>query len=158
MCACTCIHACNWPDINNIYCINHWMMQPLQLSISFFPSAIPPFIPSVSSPDDTSNFDVFEPQKEDRYVDFPSRDRGFSGKTLPFVGFTFTRYNSTPLDLTDGWVTCTLLYPVTSHVVLQNELMVCMWTASEVHVHLHVHRRMELISTCTCLEVKGKRG
>ena len=69
------------------------------------PPVIPPYIPSVASPDDTANFDVFEPKKEDRYLDIPSRDKsGFSGKHLPFVGFTFTRYDSAQLDVPDGLV------------------------------------------------------
>ena len=66
---------------------------------------LPPYIPSVAGPDDTSNFDVLEPQKEERLQDFLSRDQGeSSGKTLPFVGFTFTRYSSP----TGGYVGGTL--------------------------------------------------
>ena len=69
------------------------------------PPVIPPYIPSVASPDDTTNFEVFEPKKEDRYLDIPSRNMsGFSGKQLPFVGFTFTRYDSAHLDVPDGLV------------------------------------------------------
>lgn len=61
----------------------------------FFFSATPPYIPTVTGPDDVSNFDVFEPQKDNdlRYPDLPSRTAtttGFSGKALPFVGFTFS--------------------------------------------------------------------
>ena len=64
---------------------------------------LPPYIPSVTGLDDTSNVDVFEPAKEDRFPDLPSRDRrGFLGKSLPFIGFTFTRYNSTAdIEFTD---------------------------------------------------------
>ena len=56
------------------------------------PLATPPHIPSVSGPDDVSNFDVFEPLKDDglKYPDLPSRSTGFVGKSLPFVGFTFS--------------------------------------------------------------------
>ena len=57
---------------------------------------IPPHVPLVSSADDMSNFDKFEPEKDDlRFPDLPSKNlRSFSGKSLPFVGFTFTRYES----------------------------------------------------------------
>jgi hypothetical protein len=50
----------------------------------------------VSSADDMSNFDAFEPKKDDlRFPDLSSKNlRSFSGKSLPFVGFTFTRYES----------------------------------------------------------------
>lgn len=69
-------------------------------------TATPPHIPTVSGPDDVSNFDSFEPCKDDdlRYPDFPSRSREFSGKSLPFVGFTFSGVGSsevTSKDLTD---------------------------------------------------------
>ena len=61
-----------------------------------FSAGVPPHVPLVSSADDMSNFDSFEPEKDDlRFPDLSSKNlRGFSGKSLPFVGFTFTRYES----------------------------------------------------------------
>ena len=71
-------------------------------------TALPPYIPSVCTPDDTTNFDDFETQHdcdEDKFTTPQSQkgQRGFSGRSLPFVGFTFTRMDSMnfDLDLTD---------------------------------------------------------
>ncbi|XP_062814486.1 citron Rho-interacting kinase isoform X9 [Anolis carolinensis] len=51
----------------------------------------PPFVPTIKSEDDTSNFD--EPEKNSRIV--PSlcqlNPAGFSGAELPFVGFSFIK-------------------------------------------------------------------
>ncbi|KPJ01172.1 Serine/threonine-protein kinase Genghis Khan [Papilio xuthus] len=46
-----------------------------------------PFVPDVSSPTDTSNFDVDD---TDIAVPPPPPSAAFSGRHLPFVGFTFT--------------------------------------------------------------------
>ena len=66
------------------------------------PLVTPPHIPTVSGADDVSNFDVFEPCKDNdlRYPDMPSKSAGFSGRSLPFVGFTFTG-PITSADFTD---------------------------------------------------------
>ena len=68
----------------------------------FFPPATPPHIPTLSGPDDVSNFDVFEPCKDDsfKYPDLPSKSTGFVGRSLPFIGFTFTAPISSE-DFTD---------------------------------------------------------
>jgi len=53
---------------------------------------VPPFIPHVNSDDDTSNFDDFEKVKSVHFAPTSyERNTGFTGKDLPFVGFTFTR-------------------------------------------------------------------
>ena len=70
-------------------------------------AAMPPYIPSVCTPDDVTNFDEFEARRdsgEDQFSTPQSQrgQRGFSGRTLPFVGFTFTRMDSVNLDLTDS--------------------------------------------------------
>ncbi|GIY55189.1 hypothetical protein CEXT_373211 [Caerostris extrusa] len=49
----------------------------------------PPFVPTVSGVDDTSNFDDFEPETR-RYTSELNSKREFSGKNLPFIGFTYT--------------------------------------------------------------------
>ncbi|XP_074643974.1 citron rho-interacting kinase-like [Tubulanus polymorphus] len=51
----------------------------------------PPFIPTVTSQYDTSNFDEFEVQKPEVRLDMLSNNREFSGRDLPFIGFTFTK-------------------------------------------------------------------
>ena len=53
----------------------------------------PPLVPQTSGQDDTSNFEPPEPSNRsglpaDRHG---NRATGFSGKDLPFIGFTFTR-------------------------------------------------------------------
>ena len=67
-------------------------------------AALPPYIPSVCASDDTANFEEFETQRdcgEDHLLTPLSQkgQRGFSGQSLPFIGFTFTRMDSTNLDL-----------------------------------------------------------
>lgn len=54
-------------------------------------SATPPFIPTISSKDDTSNFDDFERGAPTPDLESNRRRGDFSGKDLPFVGFTFTK-------------------------------------------------------------------
>ncbi|XP_038618358.1 citron Rho-interacting kinase isoform X3 [Tachyglossus aculeatus] len=51
----------------------------------------PPFVPTLKSDDDTSNFD--EPEKNLRVLSAPRQlnPAGFTGEDLPFVGFSFTR-------------------------------------------------------------------
>ncbi|KAM9294173.1 serine/threonine-protein kinase MRCK beta [Gastrophryne carolinensis] len=49
-----------------------------------------PYIPDVSSPSDTSNFDVDDDVLRNPEVVPPSTHSGFSGYQLPFVGFTYT--------------------------------------------------------------------
>ncbi|XP_071155729.1 citron rho-interacting kinase-like [Mytilus edulis] len=51
----------------------------------------PPFVPHLSSLDDTSNFDEFERVKYQPAFDEYNDTRDFSGKDLPFVGFTYVR-------------------------------------------------------------------
>ncbi|XP_023808628.1 serine/threonine-protein kinase MRCK beta isoform X2 [Oryzias latipes] len=49
-----------------------------------------PYIPDVSSPTDTSNFDVDDDVLKNPDIGPPVSHSGFSGQHLPFVGFTFT--------------------------------------------------------------------
>ncbi|XP_072456396.1 citron Rho-interacting kinase [Notamacropus eugenii] len=51
----------------------------------------PPFVPTLRSDDDTSNFD--EPERNSRALPFPGQlnPGGFSGEDLPFVGFSFSK-------------------------------------------------------------------
>ncbi|XP_078237740.1 citron Rho-interacting kinase isoform X14 [Pogona vitticeps] len=54
-------------------------------------NAPPPFVPTLKSDDDTSNFD--EPEKNSRIVSplCQLNPAGFSGEDLPFVGFSFIK-------------------------------------------------------------------
>uniref|UniRef100_A0A8C5N8P7 non-specific serine/threonine protein kinase n=1 Tax=Gouania willdenowi TaxID=441366 RepID=A0A8C5N8P7_GOUWI len=49
-----------------------------------------PYVPDVSSPTDTSNFDVDDDVLKNPEVAPPVSHTGFTGQQLPFVGFTFT--------------------------------------------------------------------
>uniref|UniRef100_A0A672KZU4 Citron rho-interacting serine/threonine kinase n=1 Tax=Sinocyclocheilus grahami TaxID=75366 RepID=A0A672KZU4_SINGR len=56
------------------------------------PPALPPFVPSLRSEDDTSNFE--EPERPPRPAAAAQRDHprtGFHGQDLPFVGWCFSR-------------------------------------------------------------------
>ncbi|XP_064195674.1 serine/threonine-protein kinase MRCK beta-like isoform X1 [Anguilla rostrata] len=53
-------------------------------------SAEAPYVPDVSSPTDTSNFDVDEDVLKNPDLGPPISHTGFSGQHLPFVGFTYT--------------------------------------------------------------------
>lgn len=50
-----------------------------------------PYIPDVSSPTDTSNFDVDDTENRMSEVVPPTGNPAFSGHHLPFIGFTFTK-------------------------------------------------------------------
>ncbi|KAM8938611.1 serine/threonine-protein kinase MRCK gamma isoform 2-T2 [Pelodytes ibericus] len=52
--------------------------------------AVPPYIPEVDSPADTSNFDVDDESLKSSATLPPSSLNGFAAHLLPFVGFTFT--------------------------------------------------------------------
>lgn len=49
-----------------------------------------PYIPDVSSPTDTSNFDVDDDTLKNPELSVPGSLSSFSGQQLPFVGFTYT--------------------------------------------------------------------
>ncbi|XP_056008615.1 citron Rho-interacting kinase-like isoform X2 [Ostrea edulis] len=51
----------------------------------------PPFVPHLSSLDDTSNFEEFEKKRYQPSFDDYNTSKEFSGKDLPFVGFTYVR-------------------------------------------------------------------
>ncbi|KAL3857416.1 hypothetical protein ACJMK2_012090 [Sinanodonta woodiana] len=54
---------------------------------------VAPFVPNLSSMDDTSNFDEFEKVKHAPNLDDFQTSRDFSGRDLPFIGFTYSKRN-----------------------------------------------------------------
>lgn len=54
-------------------------------------NTVPPFVPVVNGLDDTSNFEEFENERRMPSVDAFCVPQSFSGKNLPFVGFTYNR-------------------------------------------------------------------
>ncbi|XP_072318245.1 serine/threonine-protein kinase MRCK beta isoform X2 [Eucyclogobius newberryi] len=59
-----------------------------------------PYIPDVSSPTDTSNFDVDDELLKNPEVSAPVAPSSFSGQQLPFVGFTYTCPSGRGLSMT----------------------------------------------------------
>lgn len=51
---------------------------------------VPPYIPKITSEDDTSNFSDVQPKKNEPNIENFKRKTQFSGRNLPFVGFTYT--------------------------------------------------------------------
>ncbi|CAH3013773.1 unnamed protein product [Porites evermanni] len=57
---------------------------------------VPPYVPNLDGAADVSHFDEFEPESPDPIFHLEKyrsahEDKGFTGKDLPFVGFTFSR-------------------------------------------------------------------
>lgn len=63
--------------------------------------AVPPYVPNLDGAADTSHFDEFEPESPDVIAHLEKYSlnggKGFTGKDLPFVGFTFSRNLATNL-------------------------------------------------------------
>ncbi|XP_045467164.1 citron Rho-interacting kinase-like [Harmonia axyridis] len=53
---------------------------------------VPPFVPKISSFDDTSNFSDVPPRKKIPSIENFKKRTQFSGRNLPFIGFTFTPF------------------------------------------------------------------
>ncbi|KAK6619877.1 hypothetical protein RUM44_006277 [Polyplax serrata] len=51
---------------------------------------VPPFVPSCTSPDDISNFIEISRKKPTPRIEIKNCKKEFSGKQLPFIGFTFS--------------------------------------------------------------------
>lgn len=52
---------------------------------------VPPYVPKISSIDDTSNFSDVQVKKNQPNIENFKKKTQFSGKNLPFIGFTFTQ-------------------------------------------------------------------
>ncbi|CAL4067967.1 unnamed protein product, partial [Meganyctiphanes norvegica] len=63
----------------------------LLINFNNMASVKPPFVPVVNGVDDTSNFEEFEIERRGPNVDAFRTRQEFSGRNLPFLGYTFTR-------------------------------------------------------------------
>lgn len=61
------------------------------LDIYSFNDQVPPYIPKIISEDDTSNFSDIEPKRSEPNIENFKNKTQFSGRNLPFIGFTYTR-------------------------------------------------------------------
>ena len=58
------------------------------------PPETPPNVPTLSNPEDASNFDEVEdeePEPKEKAGKGPAKPTGFQGEELPFVGYSYTR-------------------------------------------------------------------
>ncbi|XP_022914503.2 citron Rho-interacting kinase [Onthophagus taurus] len=53
---------------------------------------VPPYVPKISSIDDTSNFIDVAKTKNEPHIDHFKKKTQFSGRNLPFIGFTYTPF------------------------------------------------------------------
>lgn len=76
--------------------IQHSLFKSFDLQT--FKDQIPPYIPKITAEDDLSNFSEIRPKKSEpnmeNFISNKRKTSQFSGKNLPFIGFTFTRDNT----------------------------------------------------------------
>ena len=75
-------------------------------------AAVPPYVPALEGADDTSHFDEFEPESPDpakQIEKYHVENKGFRGKDLPFVGFTFFKTLALPSSPRKLVLPCALL-------------------------------------------------
>ncbi|XP_022249330.1 citron Rho-interacting kinase-like [Limulus polyphemus] len=63
---------------------------------------VPPFVPHVSSQDDTSNFDEFEHEVSRPSTVGLRNKKEFTGENLPFIGFTYTNHLTSQSERISG--------------------------------------------------------
>ncbi|KAL3270917.1 hypothetical protein HHI36_021424 [Cryptolaemus montrouzieri] len=82
-------------DEKNRLSLNQILKHPLFKNVHFdtLRDQVPPFVPKISSFDDTSNFADVPTRKKAPCIDNFKKKTQFSGRNLPFVGFTFTPDN-----------------------------------------------------------------
>lgn len=64
------------------------------LDVNTLRDQIPPYIPKITSDDDLSNFSDVRPKRNEPNLENFKRKVHFSGRNLPFIGFTFIRDNT----------------------------------------------------------------
>lgn len=68
------------------------VVHPLYNNLDFttLRDQVPPYVPTITSIDDTSNFTDILIRKNEPHIDNFKKKTQFSGKNLPFIGFTYT--------------------------------------------------------------------
>lgn len=72
--------------------VQHSLFKNLDLNT--LRDQVPPYIPKITTEDDTSNFSDIRPKKTEANIENFKRKTQFSGRNLPFIGFTYTRDNT----------------------------------------------------------------
>ena len=78
-------------NIAIIFCMTPSIFRFVGIDWELVTGQTAPYIPEVSSPTDTSNFDVDDNDIRQSDAQPPATNPAFSGLHLPFVGFTFTQ-------------------------------------------------------------------
>lgn len=68
------------------------LKHPLFKNVDFgsLRDQVPPYVPKITAVDDTSNFSDIEIKKKEPNMHLYKKKTQFSGRNLPFIGFTFT--------------------------------------------------------------------
>ena len=80
----------DWNNIRNGE-LKFFFFISVEANGHFFPTEVPPFVPSLSSPDDASNFTEMERRKTTPTVESRDAKKTFSGDNLPFIGFSYSQ-------------------------------------------------------------------
>ncbi|XP_028400493.1 citron Rho-interacting kinase-like isoform X3 [Dendronephthya gigantea] len=81
-------------DLENRFGFEHLLKHSFFKDVKWSSLATeqPPYIPTIAGVDDTSNFDEFDPEEDQpTFGSKTPMKKAFSGKNLPFIGFTFTK-------------------------------------------------------------------
>ena len=87
-------------DWNNIASSNglfscKYLLLLLFIYLFIVSPVAPPFVPVIKGPTDTSNFDSFDPVDDSADTNTTHKSsRSFTGRNLPFIGFSYTNWSS----------------------------------------------------------------
>ena len=84
-------------DVNSRLTYDHLIKHPFFVDVDWVSlrDLVPPHVPVVNGEDDTSNFIEYERNQPAPSIESFKSHKGFSGRNLPFVGFTFSKDSST---------------------------------------------------------------
>lgn len=83
-------------DANSRLTYDHLIKHPFFADVDWVSlrDIVPPHVPIVNGEDDTSNFIEFERMQPAPSIESFKTHKEFSGRNLPFVGFTYARDSS----------------------------------------------------------------